>query len=154
LTLQNHFLTNVPSNIEQLKINHIFSLYEYVCGLPNKTSGKNLIISVFNTFVEWLDLTEQISPSFAKKYKFVFVKFNVNEEPKSSYITLENYKACPSPKELLLVKNADHVLSFVEDEEGYIKTLHKFLKHCDLPQKYKNPKVTSLEEVQNKKEAK
>ncbi len=69
-------------------------------------------------------------------------------------MTLENYKACPSPKELLLVKNADHVLSFVEDEDGYIKTLHKFLKHCDLPPKYKNPKVTSLEEVQNKKEAK
>jgi integrase len=91
LTLQNHFLANVPSNIEQLKINHIFSLYEYVCGLPNKTSGKNLIISVFNTFVEWLDLTEQISSSFAKKFKVVFVPLKNTEETNNSFMVLEEY---------------------------------------------------------------
>lgn len=91
LTLKNHFLPNVPSNIEQLKINHIFSLYEYVCGLPNKTSGKNLIISVFNSFVEWLDLTEQISTSFAKKFKVVFVPLKNTEESNNSFMILEDY---------------------------------------------------------------
>lgn len=91
LTLQNHFLPNVPSNIEQLKTCHIFSLYDYVCNLPNKTSGKNLIISVFNSFVEWLDLTEQISTSFAKKFKVVFVPLKNTEETNNSFMVIEEY---------------------------------------------------------------
>jgi integrase len=91
LTLQNHFLTNVPQSVEHIKINHIFSLYEYVCGLPNKTSGKNLIISVFNSFVEWLDLTEQVSSSFAKKFKVVFVPLKNTEETNNSFMVLEEY---------------------------------------------------------------
>jgi integrase len=92
-TLENHFIPNMPENIKDFKTQDILNLYHYVSNLKNKPRGKNHIISSFNNFIEWLDLTERISPSFAKKYKFVFVKFNVNEEPKSSYITLENYKA-------------------------------------------------------------
>lgn len=91
LTLKNHFLPNVPPNIEQLKSHHIFSLYEYVCNLPNKVSGKNLIISVFNSFIEWLDLTEQISTSFAKKFKVVFVPLKNTEETNNSFMVLEDY---------------------------------------------------------------
>ena len=91
LTLQNHFLPNVPPNIEQLKTNHIFSLYDYVCNLPNKIAGKNLMISVFNSFVEWLYLTEQISSSFAKKFKVVFVPLKNTEESNNSFMVLEEY---------------------------------------------------------------
>ncbi len=40
----------------------------------------------------------------------------------------ENYEACNSPKELLIVKNAGHAASYYENTELYEKTIEEFLK--------------------------
>ncbi len=42
-------------------------------------------------------------------------------------MTLEGYAVCREPKELLLVKGADHGVSFVVDKERYTKMITEFL---------------------------
>ena len=41
-------------------------------------------------------------------------------------MTYENYKACSSPKELLIVPGADHGMSYLVETERYRRTLQKF----------------------------
>lgn len=48
-----------------------------------------------------------------------------------SSMTLQNYNACKAPKELLLVENADHGLSFVTAPERYKKVLLRFIHNCE-----------------------
>jgi alpha-beta hydrolase superfamily lysophospholipase len=41
-------------------------------------------------------------------------------------MTFENYKACPSPKELLVVPGAEHGMSYLVDKELYEKKSRTF----------------------------
>ncbi len=41
-------------------------------------------------------------------------------------MTLQNYEACKSKKELFLVDGAEHCKSFMNDKEGYMAALHHF----------------------------
>ena len=46
-----------------------------------------------------------------------------------SYMTMENYEACVSEKDLLIVKGATHAMSFIVDQEAYIKKIEKLFTH-------------------------
>ncbi len=49
-------------------------------------------------------------------------------------MTLENYRACRAPKELLLVEGAGHGLSYVFDHEAYQTALKTFFSRYDAKQ--------------------
>ena len=49
-------------------------------------------------------------------------------------MTLENYRACRAPKELLLVEGAGHGLSYVFDHEAYQQALKAFFARYDAKQ--------------------
>ncbi|MDD6262958.1 MAG: alpha/beta hydrolase [Clostridiales bacterium] len=51
--------------------------------------------------------------------------------------TLQNYNACPSPKELVMVKNARHCFSFLTDEELVTERISAFLDSLPAPAKSK-----------------
>ena len=46
-------------------------------------------------------------------------------------MTLENYKACRAPKELLLVEGAGHGLSWLYDTEHYQQMVLRFFERYD-----------------------
>ena len=46
-------------------------------------------------------------------------------------MTYENYKACASPKKLLVIPGADHAMSFFIDSEQYKKTVLDFWAEFD-----------------------
>lgn len=46
-------------------------------------------------------------------------------------MTYENYKACASPKRLLIVPGAEHALSYVVDKEAYQSSVKDFWKEFD-----------------------
>ncbi len=48
-------------------------------------------------------------------------------------MTIANYEFCHAPKELLLVEDAIHAISFYQDEALYTKTLTRFLTTYALP---------------------
>ena len=58
-------------------------------------------------------------------------------------MTYENYKACASPKTLLIVPGAEHALSYVVDQEQYEKVTLAFWEEWD------NVKQTSAEMLQH-----
>ena len=45
-------------------------------------------------------------------------------------MTMQAYDACTGPKELLLIKDAGHGVSFLVDREKYIQTIIRFLDDC------------------------
>ena len=46
-------------------------------------------------------------------------------------MTYENYKACVSPKRLLVVPGAEHAMSYLIDKESYEKTVKEFWNDFD-----------------------
>lgn len=46
------------------------------------------------------------------------------------YMTERTYEACTTPKKLMLVDNAGHGLSFVQEPDRYKQTLGQFLEDC------------------------
>lgn len=46
-------------------------------------------------------------------------------------MTFENYKACKSPKRLLVVPGADHGMSYLVDTKGYQNTMTEFFNNFD-----------------------
>ena len=46
-------------------------------------------------------------------------------------MTYENYKACASPKRLLVVPGAEHAMSYLIDKEGYENSVIEFWKDFD-----------------------
>ena len=46
-------------------------------------------------------------------------------------MTYENYKACASPKRLLVVPGAEHALSYCVDQSGYEQTVREFWREHD-----------------------
>lgn len=90
-TIRLHFIPNMPNNINKITISHFLNLYDYLSKLDQKIPTKNLIIRVFNNFIDWLDLTEHIDSSLAKKFKIIFVKFTDQTPNKASFLTLDEY---------------------------------------------------------------
>ncbi len=47
-------------------------------------------------------------------------------------MTYKNYKACTSPKHLLIVPGAEHGMSYIENKDGYESAIKDFWKNYDL----------------------
>lgn len=88
--LKVHFVPNMPDRLEQFKTQDIFNLYKYISDLPVKNSSKNRFVFCIRSFLEWLELTEQIDSSFVKKFKVTFIPF-ASEHNASSYLTIEEF---------------------------------------------------------------
>ena len=43
-------------------------------------------------------------------------------------MTIENYEACNAAKEILLIEEAGHALSYFVDKEEYLRALDEFFK--------------------------
>ena len=88
--LKGHFIPNMPEKLANFKTQDIFNLYKYVSELKCKNSSKNRLTFCFRSFLEWLELTEQLESSFVKKFKLTFVPFG--STPKTtSYLTIEEF---------------------------------------------------------------
>ena len=73
-------------NLNVLKPVNINDYYTYLADLEIKESTKNIIISRIIDFIEWLDLMEYITPSIARKFKQIVVKFEQLEPSKNTYL--------------------------------------------------------------------
>jgi integrase len=89
--LLTHFLPNVSSKIENINTQDLLRLYEHLSNLEISNKSKNAYIAIFNGFIEWLELTEQIDSKIVKKFKMIFTRFSTTSASKNSYITIEEY---------------------------------------------------------------
>ena len=49
-------------------------------------------------------------------------------------MTLQNYKACRAPKQMLIVPGANHGMSYFRDREGYENAVKSFFREQEKPE--------------------
>jgi integrase len=89
-SIEKNFLSIAPKDVENFRVNDVFTTYQYICSLNVKNIYKNQIISTIRNFFEWLDLTENISSNIYKKVKVVYICLKT-DECRNGFLTKEEF---------------------------------------------------------------